>query len=197
MESLTCIKSCRKNKVTFFETNRLVPCLGHRDYSSLFWPVKCPYKAWWHKIFGDIARKLWLQWCFNYFNSRWKKAQTLKKPDNMSYKNCPFLSSNTTHNLFLALKRWAIGTEEWPTLLLPATAILYKLRPNFSGQQTWKNPLVTPDGSSCITVKEKSLRYLQRVINTRFTQEKQQTFCLDQIRGILCGWKVKNYRSYF
>lgn len=38
MESLTCIKSCGRNKHS--ETNRLVPCLGHRNHSSLFWPAK-------------------------------------------------------------------------------------------------------------------------------------------------------------
>lgn len=53
-----------------------------------------------------------------------------------------------------------------------------------------------PDGSSCITIKKDSLRYL-KLINTRSTQEKENTFCVDQIKGIIYGWKVKNDRSCF
>lgn len=122
MESLTCIKSCGKNELTFFETNRLVPCLGCRDYFSLFSPVKCPYTTRWHKIFGDIPRNLWAKMTFQLLQLWLKKKKIFYNTNNTNNRNCLFLNCNSTYKLFLALKRCSLGTQEWPPLLLPATA---------------------------------------------------------------------------
>lgn len=137
MESLTCIKSCGKNKLRFLETNRSVPCLGHRVYSSLFSAEKCPYT----KSLGTFPGISGYKWCFHHCKSGPNKPQknqnqpskkASKKPplkalDNTNNKICPFLNSNTAHKYFLAPKRWSPETQEWPTLLPLSATFVWKL----------------------------------------------------------------------
>lgn len=143
MESLTCIKSCGKNKLRFFETNRLVPCLGHRDYSSLFSPEKCPYTKSLRTFPGISGYK----WCFNHCKSGWKKTQNqpnkkaakktpLKSLDNTNNKSCPFLNSNTTQTFSSSKKMipWISGTTHTSTT---SCHFCTEAEPYFSREQTW------------------------------------------------------------